>query len=65
LSAWVIPPPLFFFIATSVLMTSALPAAAIGATVVTNPTAPAATHPEHAPASATSIAKDTILRAMN
>jgi hypothetical protein len=56
---------LFFFIATSVLMTSALPAAAIGATVVTNPTAPAATHPEHAPASATSIAKDTILRAMN
>src|SRR5712692_5490453 len=41
-------------------MTCALPAATIGATVLTKPTAPTA-HPEHAIASAHSIAASTAL----
>ena len=44
-------------------MTSALPAATIGTAVAAMPKAPAA-HPEHAVASALTIAMDAILRAM-
>ena len=42
-------------------MTWALPAATIGTTLVTMPSAPAA-HPEHAAASAITIAMDAVLR---